>query len=62
MSSREKLEKDAYRFCNERARLELALRRTFESLGVGEVQIDTIIAEAKVANFGPLDKTIKRQS
>lgn len=50
---------DAYRFCNDRARLLHGLTLTFKALGVPETQQQKIIKAVRAADFEPLKKLLK---
>ena len=56
----EKRIKGAYRLCNERARLELALCDVLFQVGLPEDQVGRVIADVKRADFKSLYKAIKK--
>ena len=59
MIDKDKLIKDAYRFCNERARLQHALELTLEGIGVDVYRVNLIVKHAKEhADFVPLESAI----
>ena len=56
---RRKLVRDLNRFCNDRARLEHALRVVLGRHGLGKVQVNNIVADVRKADFKSLGKAIK---
>jgi len=54
-----KLTQDAFRFCNDRARLQHALEITLERLGFCNTQINNIVNDVKKASFASLKKAMK---
>ena len=54
-----KMIKDLNMFCNDRARLEHGLRVCLTALGVGNLQVNKIVKDVRLADFDSLNKTMR---